>query len=251
MYEEAKKTSGLLLLLNTLLRESRKAEMPSCFEALFRLLLDHTMHLQEFMESKHAVLLIQWAIRGSHVLLIDSLLRKGLSVHGSEKYPNILSPLQMACVPGNALCSHATFQRLLKHVDPERINEVDKNTGQGIIHNLIDPRVSERDIKLLAFLAAGADPNLPRWGKSPALVSFTLEKQVDAALILLQHGADPTHATKDGIDAALAAASRGSIRLLEKIKSIVPKGYNWQRTCRSHFTISRSPCRYFAARGPG
>jgi hypothetical protein len=40
------------------------------------------------------------------------------------------------------------------------------------------------------------------------------------------------------MDAILAAASRGSIRILERLRTkLAGSGYDWGTTCRSHFTI--------------
>lgn len=200
--------------------------------AVYRTLFAETSCLERFMAGDEVLDLAKTGVAANAAPFLELLLKNGVSVH--QRPPGKRSLLEMACALGNRT-TVSTFETLLEYADPARLNDVD-DTNQGLIHHLIVPGPG-RDQKLTALLDKGANPNLMRWGRSPALVSYILDRQHDAATILLDKGADPELATKDGMDAALAAASRGSIRMLEKLKTMVPPDFNWQRTCKSHFTI--------------
>jgi ankyrin repeat protein len=231
-YENEKTASGLLLILEKLIKDAREVKIPNWLDEIFLKVLEATSQLELFKESPHAVLSLRWAIRGARTTLLYKLLDKGLSVHQTLEG---MSTLEVVCLANNG-CSPGIFRKLLQHADTSKLNDVDEQ-GQGLIHMLTDHRVSHRDEKLRILLEAGADPNLRRWGASPAIISYIMERQIDAAVILLDHGADPSLATKDGLDSALAAASRGSIRLLEKIRSCAGSNFDWRATCTSRFTI--------------
>jgi ankyrin repeat protein len=231
-YEDETKTCGLVLILESFMRGSLQAEIPNWMQEIFLAVLDNTSQLTHFKESTHSILSLRWAIRGGHMGLMRKLLAKGLSVHTRwEK----VSTLEESCSP-NHFCDPHTFSELLKHADKGKLDELDA-TGQGLIHLLIDPRVKYRDDKLRLLLDRGADPNLRRDGNAPAIVAYILERQLDAALILLEKGADFTLATKEGLDAALAAACRGSTRLLAKIRALAKENFDCNTICSSRFTV--------------
>lgn len=205
--------------------------------SVYKTLLSETTCLDRFVAGSEALDLAGTGVAANASPFLDLLLKNGVSVHQrppSNGGPMRRTLLEIACAPGNRTTA-PTFEKLLEYADPERLDDVD-DTSQGLIHNLIVPSPG-RDQKLTALLEKGANPDLMRWGRSPALVSFILERQHDAAMILLENGANPALATKDGMDAALASASRGSLRMLEKIKSMVGPEFDWERTCKSHFTI--------------
>ena len=205
--------------------------------SLYKTLLSETTRIDLFVKGIEALDLAGTGVAANAIPFLDLLLKSGVSVHQrppSNGGPTRRTLLEIACAPGNRT-SAATFEKLLEHADPKRLDDVD-DTNQGLIHSLIVPGLG-RDQKLTALIDKGASPNLMRWGRSPALVSFILERQHDSAMLLLEKGADPALVTKDGMDAALAAASRGNLRMLEKIKSVVDDDFDWTRTCKSHFTV--------------
>lgn len=174
-------------------------------------------------------------VTSNDIQTIDRLLRDGVSVH--ERPDNGSRPgetlLEIACGPQ----SYArTFEKLLDFAVPERLNEVD-NKFQGLIHRL-KVYSEQRDRKLEALLNKGADPNLMCWGQYPVLVSYILENQHNASMILLDNGADPTQASRDGVNAIHAASSTGNVAILERIKSIVPPDFNWGCTCQASIAVN-------------
>ena len=238
-YEEKINRSGISLLYSAAKRMA-KGWPTNIITSVYETLFAETTCLELFMSGAEVLDLAATGVTANASPFLDLLLKNGVNVHQRPPPGNggtaRRSLLEMACAPGNRVTA-STFEKLLEYADSARLNDFDE-TNQGLIHYLIVPGPG-RDRKLTALLDNGANPNLMRWGRSPALVSYILDRQHDAATILLDKGADPALATKDGIDAALAAASRGSIRILEKLKSMVPPDFNWQRTCKSHFTIIR------------
>lgn len=236
-YEEETNTSGISLFYRAAKRMT-EGWPTDIIISVYKTLFAETTCLERFVSGAEVLDLAATGVAANASPFLDLLLKNGVSVHQRPPPSNggtaRRSFLEMACAPGNRVTA-STFEKLLEYADPERLDDIDE-TNQGLIHYLIVPGPG-RDQKLTALLDAGANPNLMRWGRSPALVSYILDRQHDAATILLEKKADPALATKDGMDAALAAASRGSIRMLEKLKSMVPPGFNWQRTCKSHFTI--------------
>lgn len=237
MYEEQTGKSGIPLFYRASQRMT-DGWPTDIIIAVYKTLLAETSCLDRFVASPEALELAGTSVAANATPFLDLLLKKGVSVHQrppSNGGPMRRTLLEIACAPGSRTTA-PTFEKLLDNAVPERLNDVD-DTNQGLIHHLIVPG-PWRDQKLIALLKRkGTNPNLMRWGRSPALVSYILERQHDAAMILLEHGADPALATTDGMDAALAAASRGSLRMLEKIKSMVGPEFDWKRTCKSHFTI--------------
>ena len=236
-YEEETGTSGIPLF-----RECSayitNIWHPTTLSQLYDVLLAETTHLESFVQSSAALSLLNTAVLSNAGDLIDVLLKKGVSVHErpANNTRDRRTALETACIPGTRTSKY-TFEKLLEHADPSRLDELDPSSSQGVIHLLAAPGVHQRDQKLTALLDRGADPNLIRWKKTPNLVAYILERQVDAALILLNKGADPSLLTKEGMDAALAAASRGCTPILEKIKALRSVNFNWSRTCISHFTL--------------
>lgn len=172
-------------------------------------------------------------VTSNNVLLLKSLLEKGVPVHqrlssSGEHAGKTL--LEVACDPAT---NFTTFETLLGLADPEQLR-----TSQELIQNLMVDS-PERDQKLKALLDKGTDPNLILGGNSPSLVSYLLREKHDAAMILLDKGADPRATTIDGMDAAQAAASRGNVIMLQRIQFDLP-GFDWARICRSGFSIINS-----------
>lgn len=160
-----------------------------------------------------------------------TLFAKRISVH---QRPNSGGPtlLEVACGRG---VDYSTFKKVLDFADPKSLDDVD-DMSLEFIHHLI-PWSKGRDEKLKLLLDKGANPDLMRWG-SPALVSYIVEKQFSAAMILLDEGADPTKTTMFGMDATLAAASRGRVEILRRIQAIVPGDFSWGRTCETRLTVN-------------
>lgn len=236
LYEEETGKSGIPLFYQASQRMTN-GWPTDVIISVYKTLLSETTCLDRFVTRPEALDLAGTGVAANAAPFLDLLLKNGVSVHQrppSNGGATRRTLLEIACAPGNRTTA-LTFEKLLEYADPERLDDVD-DTLQGLIHNLILPGPG-RDQKLIALLEKGANPDLLRWGRSPALVSFILERQHDAAMILLENGANPALATKDGMDAALASASRGSLRMLEKIKSMVGPEFDWERTCMSHFTI--------------
>jgi ankyrin repeat protein len=198
-------------------------------------LLAKTRHRSAFISSPEAMTLINAAVTANHVEFLEMMLDHGVSVHQRATTGLQRTPIELACLPNGTTA--ATFDLLLRYATDAKLNELD-SSKQAPIHYLTSQNVFQRDLKLKSLLKKGADPNLKRWGKAPALISYILDKQIDMAMVLINEGADPTARTKDGMDAILAAASRGSIRILERLRTkLAGSGYDWGTTCRSHFTI--------------
>ena len=161
-----------------------------------------------------------------------TLFAKRISVH---QRPNNGGPtlLEVACERG---VDYSTFKKVLDFADPKSLDDVD-DKSLGLIHHLI-PWSEGRNEKLKLLLDKGASPDLMPWGKSPALVSYIVGEQFSAAMILLDKGADPAKTTVFGVDATLAAASRGRVEILRRIQSIVPRDFNWGRTCETRLTVN-------------
>ncbi|CAI4214859.1 unnamed protein product [Parascedosporium putredinis] len=167
---------------------------------LYQSLLSKTSRLELFTKSTTALSLLNTAVVANATPLLDLLLERGVSVHSRGISTVSIALLRASFTFGESKCAQPG-------------SEADGLAGEG------------------------GRPKLDAVGKTPTLVSFILERQIDAALILLGKGADPSLPTKEGMDAALASASRGCMRVLEKIRAMAPTDFNWARTCRSHFTI--------------
>jgi len=210
--------------------------IPNTRSLVFGLLLGEPSLLDKLHKSPHTIDVFNSAVDANSVGFLEAMLLKGVSVSGRAMKGKQRSPLEVACTPSR--CTAATFELLLQYATKETLDKLD-SSNQGLIHHLIDPTVFQRDLKLQALLYKGADPDLKRWkNKVPALVAYILDRQINPAMILLDHGADPRATSKEGMDATLAAASRGSIKLLERLTMILANThYDWGRTCLSHFTI--------------
>jgi ankyrin repeat protein len=209
--------------------------IPNTQSMVFGYILGKPCLPESISRSPHAIDVVNSAVHTNSIAFLEAMMERGVPVNGRATTCETLSPLEVACTSKRTTAG--TLKHLLQYTETWMLDELD-HRKEGLIHRLIKPDVSERELKLKALLEKGADPNLMRWGKAPALVSFILDKQEDLAMILLNHGADPAATTRGGMDASLAAASRGNIRILAWLKTkLEGSGYDWARTCRSHFTI--------------
>lgn len=164
-------------------------------------------------------------VASNNIQAIYRLLGNCVSVHerpsnGSRSGETLL---EIACKPQSSV---STFRMLLRFADCKRLNDVD-DMSQGLIHYLTEYS-PEQDLKLGALLDKGTDPN-KGCGQYPPLVRCIFKGQYRAAMVLLDKGANPTHATTNGVDAIYAASSTGSVAILKRIRLIVPPDFHWGR----------------------
>ncbi|KAL0930309.1 ankyrin unc44 [Colletotrichum truncatum] len=232
-YEQENNQSGLIPVLEGWTKTSLdRVSAASWIGDILELIFHASSRRYEFSDSPEAVKYLKLAIRqGNHVIVQDLV---GMKVSLHVRHDGV-SAMELACQVYNG-CDETMFNTLLDHADPSKLNDTDPS-GVGLLHKLIDGMVLDRDRKLEALLRRGCDPNPPPGiGKDPVLVSYVKERQIDAALTLLHFGADPSATNSFGMDAAIAAASRGSLRILEEIRHCKP-GFDWGRKCVSHFAI--------------
>ena len=176
--------------------------------------------------------LFEIAVRRNWRDIASALLERGVSVHDrSAAREGALSAVEAACQAGS-ICSTGLFQELL---DRAGLNETNPALGIPLFHRLARGHLlhSWRGFaKLEALLERGADPNLlGAEGGSPAIVEFILDKQIDAAGLLLDHGADPALCDAHGVNTMLALVWQGEVGGLEDLKRRFEATLDWGKTC--------------------
>ncbi|KAK1980361.1 ankyrin repeat-containing domain protein [Colletotrichum cereale] len=230
-YEEEKEECALIpVLLGWAKMASKRGRSPRCLEEIISSILKASTKADSFKESPTAVQCLKMAIQLGHTDLAAKLLDLGVSVH--VPYEGI-SALESACMP-HSTCEPAMFDNLIKHANVSKLNEVN-SFGIGLLYRLLDPRVSHHEHKLSAIVRKGCDPNVKTPSGVPMVVAYIEEHRTGAALVLLQAGADPAASSATGVDAALAAASRGNLLVLHKIKAVASR-FNWSKTCTHNFS---------------
>ncbi|GKT61755.1 ankyrin unc44 [Colletotrichum tofieldiae] len=230
-YEEEKDECGLIPILSGWSRKTSNQESyPRCLEEILSSILQASTKTESFKESPTAVQCLKLAIQQEHTYLVAKLLELGVSVHA--RCENV-SVLESACMP-HSTCQPAMFDKLIEHADPSKLNDVN-SFGIGLLFRLLDHRVFHHKHKLSTIVRKGCDPNTKTPSGVPMVVAYIEERQTESALVLLEAGADPAALSKSGLDAALAAASRGDLLVLNKIKS-VRSSFDWGKSCTYAFS---------------
>ncbi|OHE95143.1 hypothetical protein CORC01_09530 [Colletotrichum orchidophilum] len=230
-YEEESGQCGLIPVLSGWPKVSASHDRFSKWlEDILYTILKASTKLDGFNEAPAAVQCLRLAIKQEHVGLVKQLLDLGVSVHA--RFDNV-SALEYACSPRSS-CDLVMFEKLLEHADPEKLNDVDR-FKIGLIFRLLDYRVSHRMPKLSALMSSGCNPNATTPSGMPVVVSYIMERQTEPAMLLLNAGADPSASSNMGLDAGLAAALRGNLVILHKLKSIGEE-FNWAKLCTHAFS---------------
>ncbi|KZL87412.1 ankyrin unc44 [Colletotrichum incanum] len=239
-YEEEKDECGLIPLLSGWAKKTSNHERyPRCLEEILSSILQASTKTESFKESPTAVQCLKLAVQQEHTYLVAKLLELGVSVHA--RCENV-SVLESACMP-HSTCQPAMFDKLIEHADSSKLNDVN-SFGIGLLFRLLDHRVLHHRHKLSTIVRKGCDPNTKTPSGVPMVVAYIEERQTESALVLLEAGADPAALSKSGLDAALAAASRGDLLVLNKIKSI-RSSFDWNKSCTYDF------CRMDTGGDPG
>ncbi|GKT45196.1 ankyrin-3 [Colletotrichum spaethianum] len=239
-YEEETDECGLIPVLSGWMKKNMNYERhPRYLEEILSSILQASTKAESFKESSAAVQCLKLAVQQEHAEFVAKLLDLGVSVHA--RCENV-SALEAACMP-HSTCQPSIFDKLVEHADSSKLNEVN-NFGIGLLYRLLDHRVSHHKHKLSAVVRKGCDPNTKTPNGVPMVVAYIEERQTEASLILLEAGADPAASSKSGLDAALAAASRGDLLVLNRIKSI-SNSFDWSKSCFHDF------CRVDMAGDPG
>ncbi|KAK1955947.1 ankyrin, partial [Colletotrichum sublineola] len=155
--------------------ESELGLIPS--ELIFQI-IKKTRHWSDIEKSQRGFRLFEAAVLGSDVNLTRLLLSKGVSVH----------------------------RRFKDHADKSRWNETNPaSNGQALIHQL-EFRGGEWIIDELIRRGADPDVRVCEFPHEPALVHHIVKNRIDYAITLLENGANPNQACRQGFDAALASA---------------------------------------------
>ncbi|TQN66313.1 Ankyrin-1 [Colletotrichum shisoi] len=179
--------------------------------------------VESFQQSPTAVQCLKLAVEQEQKDVVVTLLDLGVSVHAQH---GSVSALESACLP-ESTCPPAMFDKLLEHADPSKLNDVD-GFRSHFLFRLLDEGVSHRTHKLSALVDKGCDPNALTPAGVPMVVAYVKNRETNAAVLLLGKGADSALSLPSGLDAALAAASRGDLLVLEKIRSISSTdGHPW------------------------
>ncbi|WQF85889.1 Putative ankyrin repeat-containing domain superfamily [Colletotrichum destructivum] len=188
--------------------------------------------VESFQQSPAAVQCLKLAVEQEHRDVVVMLLDLGVSVHARHES---VSALESACLP-ESTCPPAIFDKLLEHADPSKLNDVD-GFRSHFLFRLLDDGVSHRTHKLSALVDKGCDPNVLTPAGAPMVMAYIKNRETNAAIILLEKGANPALSLPSGLDAALAAASRGDLIVLEKIRSISSTdGHPWGKCCTYDFS---------------
>ncbi|KAJ0164782.1 Ankyrin-2 [Colletotrichum tanaceti] len=195
-------------------------------------ILSVSTKVESFQQSPTAVRCLKLAVEQEDRYLVATLLDLGVSVHARYEF---VSALESACLP-EATCPPVMFDKLLEHADPRKLNDVD-GSGSHLLFRLLDDGVLHRTHKLSALVHKGCDPNALTPAGVPMVVAYIQNRETDAAIVLLEKGANPALCLPSGLDAALAAASRGDLLVLEKIRSISSTdGHPWGKRCTYDFS---------------
>lgn len=237
-YDEVTGVAGVLPLLKPL-QDNLDDLWPVSSEDI-RVVLEQTVLWETLRESAPLLRLLKAAVWGSNMGLVELLLKNknGISVH---QRIDEMSALEVACLnPANKPGAKEVFSLLLNHADTSRWDEINpyQNQRRGLIHYLAG---YGKEWQLEELIKRGADVNLPtsiHVGEQPAVVQHLWEGSVGSAMTLLDMGADPTAADRCGIDAAMVAAFRGHMGVLQHLRKSQGTAWqlNWQRSCAGIFT---------------
>ncbi|KAK2031305.1 ankyrin [Colletotrichum zoysiae] len=235
-YEEEKGECAIFPVLSGWLKTASEHKADTKFlGAVMATIMKASTEADGFGESAAAVQCLKRAVQLDHTELVAELLGLRVSVHAPHEGT---SALETACMP-RSTCQPATFDRLLEHADASRLDDVD-SLGVGLLYRFLDHKIPHHEHKLSAVLRKGCDPDAKTPGGAPMVVAYIEERRTDAALALLEAGADPAASSKTGVDAALAAASQGDLRVLLRIRES-RSGFGWGRTCTHDFHRMHDP----------
>jgi hypothetical protein len=221
-HESHSGASGVKALLNGL---AGADTVPVWLASILCQILQNTKYKKSLTEGQNVITCLKWATRINNIELVKLMLQHGASVH--EEAFNI-SALQAACL--SSTCNMAMFNLLFSHADTNKLNKLGKQ-GIGLVHLLLQKEVNHRELRLKALLEKGADPNLCSAMGVPPLVMFLMEDYNKCVDILLEFGADVSVRNADGMDIALAAATRGNVAVLEKLHNHETIKVDWAATC--------------------
>ncbi|KAL8375571.1 hypothetical protein RB599_002048 [Gaeumannomyces hyphopodioides] len=182
------------------------------------------------------VLTLKWAISGGKSRLVELLLERGANVHAPAKGHSVLEEFHRYDV--------AMFQVALQHAEKAKLNTLNKH-GRAPIHNLVcesetnDRRsggAAGRSAKIGALVKAGADVNRLTDDRMSPVILAAMKSNQESAKALLDLDADTSIRLPDGLDISLAAASRGCVLILRKLKSRGFPAQDWLR--RFSITVS-------------
>ncbi|KAH7323128.1 ankyrin repeat-containing domain protein [Stachybotrys elegans] len=177
------------------------------------------------------VRLLSEAILHDDHATITLLISHGINLHSTIDQ---LSPFELACTPEINI-STTTYEYLLEQTTVDQINDTTSLTcGLGFLHLTAGfCRSGGAYNKLEKLLAKGENCDLPLSAtQATPLLHHILADAVDTANLLLDWGADPWRMDCQGYDAALGAAFRGHLPLLQKIAIKVQIGQSdgyWSR----------------------
>ncbi|KAK2039216.1 ankyrin [Colletotrichum somersetense] len=235
-YEEEKGECAIFPVLSGWLKTASKRKTDTKFlGTVMTTIMKASTEADGFGESAAAVQCLKRAIQLDHTELVVKLLELRVSVHAPHEG---ISALETACMP-QSTCQPAMFEQLLEHADVSKLDDVN-SLGVGLLYRFLDHKILHHEHKLSAILRKGCDPNAKTPGGAPMVVAYIEERRTDAALALLEAGADPAASSKTGADAALAAASQGNLRVLLKIKESC-SGFDWGKTCTHDFHRMHDP----------
>ncbi|KAK2054416.1 ankyrin [Colletotrichum caudatum] len=233
-YEEEKGECAILPVLSGWLKTASEHKTDTKFlGTVMTTVMKASTDADGFRESAAAAQCLKRAVQLDHAELVAKLLELGVSVHAPHEG---ISALEAACMP-QSTCRPATFDQLLKHADASKLDDVN-SLGVGLLYRFLDRRIPHHGHKLSAILRKGCDPDARTPGGAPMVVAYIEERRTDAALALLEAGADPAASSKTGVDAALAAASQGDLRVLLRIRES-RSGFDWGKTCTHDFRRMR------------
>ncbi|KAK2732601.1 ankyrin unc44 [Colletotrichum kahawae] len=212
------------------------SEVPPWLGDVFGCILKASGFKDSLKTSSEAVTLLKACIQQGRGDLVPKLLRAGISVH--ERVDGT-SALEVACQgEETSHCNLEMFENILSHADVERLNEVEEGKP-SLLEWLLEDLVSSRAKKLSCLLDNGGDPNAGVGVRGTYIVlSYIMCNQIDGAMTLLSHGADPSATDRNGRDSALTAVSVGSLRLLVCLKTLYYPDIYWTRTCTSQFEVN-------------
>ncbi|OLN97594.1 Ankyrin-3-like protein 2 [Colletotrichum chlorophyti] len=238
MYERETGNSGLAPVLAGWLRNMEDLDqLPPHFETAISVISQASNQGSLIEDSEIAVKSLQLAIKKGPSWLVDKFLEQGVPVHTRVGSAVGTSAIEFVCEP-YSFCDIPTFNKVLDHASPNRINEVDSR-GVGLLEILTFNGVSQRDYKLVALIFKGCNPNMRSSKGDPMVVTYIKNLQIEAALLLLHAGADPSACNDAGLNAALAASLVGSVAVLKKIVEKRPD-FDWQKSCTHQVESCRS-----------
>ncbi|KAK2003326.1 ankyrin [Colletotrichum falcatum] len=238
-YEEEKGECGIVPVLSGWAKTAPKMfGSPKCLSDIMGTILRASTRAAGFGESPAAVQCLKLAVELENADLVAQLLDLGVLALAPHEG---ISALESACMP-YATCPMDIFSQLLDRSDGSRLRDVGGSAG-GLLSRFLDTAVCHSEQKVASLLSRGRfDLDAKSPGGVPLLVDYVLRRRTGAALALLGQGADPAASSSEtGVDAALAAAATGDMRVLHAINEDAGHGVDWEKTCTRDFTAMDGP----------